>query len=520
MNPSLSNPDAITPERIRAALDATTASTTANGVFIRHDMGDTPGNNGGTWSACPDIYFSTTSPTDHTPIPMDSSKIITDAGYASGDNGSYVTQGAVNYVYLRARNNAASLSPPPQMNPRFWFQYTSSNLAIWPEKWLSSGIQVAGDTSGSRNYQDGTNITSTTTTAGLPLMVTNEPFLWTPPVLTDGSHYCCIFMAENPLDNPPWIPNPGAMPTWDALMNFVLANDWFGWRNTQAAQGLGQTWQRAVPLSGPPAGGAAYVGIGCSNMPTDGYFAYTVMGPDGTNVINVPKSPIMSINQQVTNPMVFPPNFNTQVVITYWQGATVPPAGAKISPLLQQEKDTAEQIVRLMSGRAPNRAPERALVYDGVKREFDHWKTFYTFGGVPFQWEPITPAQGAVAVPASYNVRPRDAMAEPTWQTTVPIDIGAQGGLFYLGIRCTEMPTDGFVAASAAGPDPANSFNIPRTPITNPNMTILNPVQWPAGFSSKMTIRYWQGATPPPPNASITSVMMKPGTPSADADPD
>jgi hypothetical protein len=485
------------------------ALPTANGVFIRHQLGDSPGNNGGSWSSCPDIYFSTTSPTDHTPISLNPNTIITDAGYAAGDNGSWVTQGIVNYVYLRARNNASSLNPVPQMKPRLWFLYADSNLALWPQQWLTAGIQVGGNTPVGQYWQQDANITQSTTASGIPLMVTAEAFLWKPPVLTDGSHYCCISMAENPYDNPPWVPNPGAMPTLNDLMNFVLTNDWFGWRNTQAANGLGQTWQQTVPLTGPPQAGAAYVGVACNNMPTDGFFAYTVMGPTGVNAINVPKTPITAPNQHVTNPMVFPANFSTQVIITYWQGPTTPPAGASITPVLEQEQSAAEEYMLMKSGRLPSRRPHRAIVYNSLSREFDHWKTFYSFGAVPFRWEPIPPATGMVSVPRGVDeLTPQSTVAETSWQQSFPVTGPPEAELFYAGVQIKNMPTDGFFAASMAGPDVANSLNIPRSPITAPNMTVTEPLVWPAGFDTEMIITYWQGPTVPPADASIEPVLI------------
>jgi hypothetical protein len=96
----------------------------------------------------------------------------------------------------------------------------------------------------------------------------------------------------------------------------------------------------------------------------------------------------------------------------------------------------------------------------------------------------------------------------PTWQQTYPVTGPSDGQTFSAGIQCSNMPTDGFVAVTMPGPDPASSLNIPRTRIANPNWQIAQRLQWPDDFSSEMTISYWQGNTPPPGGASIEPVVM------------
>lgn len=356
-------------------LAAAPATNTANGVFIRHQLGDSPGHNGGSFSSCPDIVISIDG--SNNPAPMDPSTLVTAAGYGVDPNpGSYVSQGSANYVYLRALNNAASIQPPPGMQPRLWLAYTPSNLALWPDKWMTQNILVQGEAA-SRNWQDGANII-TGTGAASNYMVTSEPFLWTPPVLSDGNHYCLVSMSENPLANPAWMPDPGAFQTFDDLVQFVLTNDWFGWRNTQAVQKTVPTWQRNFPLSGPPQTSQAQVGVKCTNMPVGSTFSFSVAGPDGTTKTGVTTGPnpvpISDPNQGFYLPMVFPSNFNTTMVLNWYANGTTPQTGAKIIGYLGQTND---KVQMLLNGRAPLRQGFKAHALDN-----GHWTIVHPFGSM------------------------------------------------------------------------------------------------------------------------------------------
>jgi DNA-binding beta-propeller fold protein YncE len=358
----------------------------ANGVFIRHQMGDYPGNNGGSFSACPDIVISI-NPSDpnHSPQPLDPTTVISAQGYYTEFNpGSYIWQGNANYIYLRALNNASSLSPPPQVNPRLWLYYTASNLALWPTNWQSNNIQVQGQ-SGQQNWQDTTNlITNTITGQGgqsgqqLNLLATGQAFLWSPPVLGGGNHYCLIAMAENPLNNPPTPPLPGVFQTWNDLCNFVLTNDWFGWRNTQAVQASTPSWELLFTISGPPQTGLTQIGVQCANMPVGSTFSFSAAGPHGTtnpgDGVSSGTLTIKNPNQGSYVPMLFPSNFNTTLVVNWNANGTTPGNGAKITPYLAQ---TSSQMMPILAGRVPLRPAIQAWEVNS-----DRWVYVYPFGSM------------------------------------------------------------------------------------------------------------------------------------------
>lgn len=105
------------------------------------------------------------------------------------------------------------------------------------------------------------------------------------------------------------------------------------------------------------------------------------------------------------------------------------------------------------------------------------------------------------------------AGASPTWQTSYEVVAPPEASTLIIGLQCSNMPTGGFVAMSVPGPDAQNSINIPKTPITSPNMVLASQVTWPANYTTEATLSYWQGATAPQAGASISPVIWMPAGP-------
>lgn len=95
----------------------------------------------------------------------------------------------------------------------------------------------------------------------------------------------------------------------------------------------GPTWQSSYPVEGPPGGGPIYLGFQCTDMPTDSTVACTAPGPDPQNSVNIPRTPIMNPHMTYMVQVVWPPNFNSTITISWWEGRTPPPPGAGIQPV-------------------------------------------------------------------------------------------------------------------------------------------------------------------------------------------
>jgi hypothetical protein len=99
-----------------------------------------------------------------------------------------------------------------------------------------------------------------------------------------------------------------------------------------------------------------------------------------------------------------------------------------------------------------------------------------------------------------------------TWTQVIPVTGPDEGGTVNVGIQCVNMPTDGFVSATMAGPNPQNSLNLPKTQIKLPNMNLFVPITLPPSFKTNMVINYWQGPTAPPYMATIAPLLQLPSS--------
>jgi hypothetical protein len=214
---------------------------------------------------------------------------------------------------------------------------------------------------------------------------------------------------------------------------------------------------------------------------------------------------------QQTVPLNLPGKFKTNMIITYWQGKTVPPFGSSISPFLGVT--ASQQLEAALGGRTIKRAPRWCPVFHPVTNAFLNWQRLHVFGAVPLKWDSQRPkARGLVSVSA---VLPDvDGAAKDTgasWQKSYPITAPG-GGIFFAGYQCTNMPIDGRVALDIVGPTPDDGAELPPEMITNANEVVTVPLSWPKDAPGTLTISYWQGATPPPAGARIDPFVAAPAS--------
>jgi hypothetical protein len=242
-----------------------------------------------------------------------------------------------------------------------------------------SGVQM--------NYQ------SISATAANQVCVTTQPYEWTPPPFhaghSGGDHYCCISWMENaPVSSPPrspllQIPN---FANFNDLANFVCSHPNMGWRNTVDISQAGPTWEQTSSITGATNGGQISIGVQCVNMPTDGHVGYTVPGrPNGSfPTISTGQLPIYTPDASFTQPVNWPANYATGITISYWQGATKPPAGASIAAVvILPNTSIAPQTLLMARKTMPWRfRSHRIITPDGAYTGQNY--SGVTFGSTPY----------------------------------------------------------------------------------------------------------------------------------------
>lgn len=292
---------------------------TYNGIFIRDDLGQQPGQASAGWSACPDVLFSGRFPTDP-------NQYTTAASYATR-TASDVFLGVDNYVYLRGLNTNSG----PQASNMF-FYYTESDLMLWPKNWRSENITVSGAIQ---------NWSPLEASSGGAVAVTAEPLIWTPPLLHGSpyDHYCVIAWADNSgTPTPPDLGTYSQFSSCDQLAAFVQAHPNMGWRNTNDIYGTPAQQTYSTGLHLQDKGGIVNLAISFIAIPNDGTFNVILQGTDKSNTI-IKQGLKISDYQGGFNVqgLSYPRNFNTSVQVEWFKGPTDPTPAAQVEISLTTE---------------------------------------------------------------------------------------------------------------------------------------------------------------------------------------
>lgn len=219
-----------------------------------------------------------------------------------------------NFVYVRGINATTG----PQTS-HIYLYYVDTSLVLWPQNWKKQGIMY--DNNESRNW------VVVTAQNRNDIVGSNPPFIWTPP--RQGIHYCLVAWASNNQAEP----NLYDIGTVNDMGNFILKHPNVGWRNTIKVDKTPATIENNAAIEGPREGGYVNIGVQCQNLPTDGRIEFSVPGPDQKNTINFSAN-IVNPNYGPTVQVQYPPKFNTTLTFRYFKGATNPPDGANIIPIV------------------------------------------------------------------------------------------------------------------------------------------------------------------------------------------
>jgi hypothetical protein len=328
----------------------------SGGLVIRSSL---PGEG---WTDCPDIW---PSPANKLPDPT---ILVTQYG---NDSPSQVTQQVDNYVYVRAKNTSNG-----PVTARVWLYWVNASgdpsLILWPQHWGQNGLTPQHFDISAQNLGD------ITYTGGPPA---NQTFILDGTVLT-GSHYCLVTYLEEPPQNPPLDPRPtNVFQSMDDLAAYFVSHPNVGWKNTSWVTVPQPTWQWNIAVPGPAAGGTFLAGIQCTNMPTDGKYSVVMQGPSGGSIDTGPNPcPITVPDMGFVVPITWPANYSSTMVVTYYQGPTVPTGG--ITPVGGVESST-------LAGRVPNplRRSIRTLRYREPDLSGIPERVYMTLAGTtPFQF--------------------------------------------------------------------------------------------------------------------------------------
>jgi DNA-binding beta-propeller fold protein YncE len=300
---------------------------TYQGLFIRDYVGQTPtsGNQTGSVVDCPDLWAA-----GQQPLPDPQTTLV--GGYGTDSPNIIFTSGAGvnNFIYVRGMNTVDGAN-----TSRVWLYYVNGggdpSLLLWPPSWLTAGVQA---------LNTGKPYIEVSSSQLNEIDFTNGGFLWDAVPVT--GHYCMVAWVENPpLSEPAQDPRGsiGSIGTMDQLGAFIANHPQMGWKNTSdQPTPTGESWEYVLPFEGPKKGGLFKAGLQFTNMNTDAFFSFSIVGPTVTPPrtippsVNVPKTPITTADQSYLVPLDWTGSnsYKTQMVVTFYAGPTPMQQGANV----------------------------------------------------------------------------------------------------------------------------------------------------------------------------------------------
>ncbi|WP_224242432.1 hypothetical protein [Hyalangium gracile] len=284
---------------------------TYNDLFFRTNLSDA-----GQLPSLPPAY---TSPDI---IPSGMNPISEPDRYFVGNYGQDVGQDIINqannYIYLRARNFASG----PQSGLMSLY-YTKASLLLYPSQWQSNQLKTS----------DGRTQVAVTNVSPNAIAVATDPFVWNPPALGSGDHFCLISqVVTNEHPNP--IPPTGSV---NDLTQFIIENPGFGWRNVSLTDAGAPTFTTPVGYQQGSDGGQMLFLLECKNVPAGASVAFSSGTPGPDPLIDLQKTTVPANNGSWATGIIstVPANFETTISYSYWANGTTPAPGWSITLTVQ-----------------------------------------------------------------------------------------------------------------------------------------------------------------------------------------
>jgi hypothetical protein len=288
--------------------------TIYRGAFIRQFPAQTVGQDGTGALTSPDIITTGMQAT------ANFAWYATPASYSPGVVNANVTLGLSNFIYVRAINTA-----PGAASARVYLYWTSAT-APGPTSWQTTNFSVAGI---AQNWID------LTASASQEVMVSAMPVVFQAPLDTPPSSCILIAYVDNSSKpKPPDFTSFGYINLAGATA-FVAGHPQIAWLQLVGAATPSYAVSWNEPLSiGNSSGGTVYVGVQFTNLPTDGTVSFSVPGPDQADTLVLQNMRIPDPNACVVWAVKYPAKYKTNMVLTYVPGATTPPQGSNVTPVI------------------------------------------------------------------------------------------------------------------------------------------------------------------------------------------
>ena len=282
-----------------------------NGVFLRQFPGQTNYQEGSGTETCPDLILTNTAAV------ADPSTYATKASYDSNKLYQAATLKMRNFVYLRGLNTTSASA-----SARVYLYYTTSDQPS-PASWKSDTFTVAGKPC---NYVD-------INASASGISATTMPLVWQLDSVDTGANYILIaYVDDRVAPQPPDFSIFGFV-NEKMIEQFVATQPRLTWLkiNAQTPSAVpDMSYQFPLAITS----GDNYVGLQFKNITTTGTVSLSAPGCSSTNSLIQNNMRVPAEGAAVTWPLHFPNDFNTSLVLNFWNNGGVNGNDANITALV------------------------------------------------------------------------------------------------------------------------------------------------------------------------------------------
>lgn len=291
-------------------------------------------------TSCPDIIPVTAAVNDPQSV------YSTPTSWAT-DYAGQVSEGAPNYLYVRAKNFDAGAE-----TGTISLYAVGCGLIQWPSLWINNPLNVQGG---------GTTVALSATT-NQEIVVGAQPFYWdAPPPPAGSDHYCLFSLVDTPKTPNPLL-HTNVPDTYNNMSDLVTNSLNVGWKNVAEVSNDVPTWTHQMTMQIPPGAEAnqrLHVYAFGTQGTVNGQLQVSSGDSQGFNPpIQIDQTTIASSSQTygtLTTPT--PGEARTVLNVSFWKGNSNPGFTDRITVVCGWVPNDAEVIASQIEAGTAHRLP-------------------------------------------------------------------------------------------------------------------------------------------------------------------
>lgn len=281
-------------------------ASTYQDLLVRGRLGETNSMPRNASSASPDLIPYGLD------LAQDPQATFGSAAAYGADQGKALIANGQNYLYMRAKNYA-----PAEEKGKAYLYYAKSSLLLYSDQWENNKLETS----------QGVDHVELDAKANGDIVVTADPFVWSPEVPGSGWHYCLVGRVATDT-NPNPIFQTGSIQDFGA---WIAENGGLGWRNVSVVSTGAPTWTNNTKYDQGDQAAMVKFFLTCTNVTAGSSVSFSAGTPTPDGPVALPKTQVTDSRSFIVGIQKnIEANWNTDFAYSFWANGN-PQPGFNIS---------------------------------------------------------------------------------------------------------------------------------------------------------------------------------------------